>query len=207
MTRDAALAHLDTYLDQVRRRLRALSNAETEEVLKELRSHVLDRVEGQLTPRSVEAALEALGRPAEVARLNVTERAVARVGESSAPVRVLRGLYRVATVSVLGLFTFFVCLFGYALSIAFTGLALVKPFLPRAIGFWRRLDENGQYDFFFGVIDPAPGWEDMLGWWLTPISLLVGLGLGYLTWRLSTGALRLMGRSARRTRRSVVEFA
>src|SRR3954451_11786756 len=77
MTKDAAMAHLDTYLAQVRRGLKGLSEAEIREVLLELRAHVLDKVEGNLTPRSVETALAELGSPRDVARINVTERVAA----------------------------------------------------------------------------------------------------------------------------------
>ena len=205
MTRDAALAHLETYLVQVRRRLHALPAAEADEVIQELRSHVLDRVEGEPTPRSMEAALEALGSPADVARLNVTERAAALVGASSAPLRVLRALYRVATVSVLGVFTFFVSLFGYSLSAAFLALAVLKPIAPDTVGLWWRNNPGGEPDFVFGSVDPAPGWQDSLGYGLIPISLVLGLSLGYLTWRLSAGAVRMMARSAWRARRTEVE--
>ena len=47
---DAGLAHLDCYLDQVRRYLRPLPAAEAEEAVQELRFHVLDKVEGAPTP-------------------------------------------------------------------------------------------------------------------------------------------------------------
>lgn len=202
MTREAALAHLDTYLDQVRRRLHALPPEEIQEVLDELRSHVLDRVEGNLTPRSVEAALDALGSPAEVARVNVTERAVAAVATGSAPIRVLRALWRVATVSVLGFFTFFVSLVGYGFAIAFLGLAVAKPFIPHMIGLWRHEEADGQFQYNLGAVIPAAGWTELIGWWVIPLCAAAGVIIGYLTWRLSAGALRLMGRGRRRVRRA-----
>ena len=205
MTRDVALAHLEAYLAQVRRRLHALPSSEVEEVLKELRSHVLDRVQGELTPAAVEAALAALGPPAEVARLNVTERAAAAVEQGAAPLRVLRALYRVATVSVLGLFTFFVSLFGYSLSVGFLVLAVLKPFSPDTVGLWWRTNPGGEPDFVFGAVDPAPGWQDSLGYWLIPVSLVLGLSIGYLTWRLGAGAVRMMARNARRSYGAEVE--
>lgn len=207
MTRDGALAHLETYLEQVERRLHVLPAEEVAEILKELRSHVLDRVEGVLTPRTVEAALEALGSPTEIARANVTERAAAAVDASSAPLKVLRALYRVATVSVLGLFTFLVSLFGYSLALGFLAVAVLKPIIPEHVGVWQTVTGDGTYDYSVGAVVMSAHSRELVGWWIIPISLALAVGLGYVTWRLGSWAVRLMGRGARRRRRSEVEFA
>ena len=50
------------------------------------------------------------------------------------------------------------------------------------------------------------GARELMGWWIMPIAVIVGLVLAFLTWRLSVGALRLMARGSRRGRRTV-EFA
>jgi hypothetical protein len=193
MTREAAMAHLDTYLDQVRRRLHALPASEVEEVLAELRSHVLDRVEGALTPRSVEQALDALGSPAEVARLNVTERALATVDDSPAPVRVLRALYRIATVSVVGVFVFLASLFGYSLALGFFLVAVMKPFQPGRVGLWRVPEPGDPNSFSIGIVEAAPGREELLGWWIIPLGLVLAAALAYLTWRFGVASVRMMG--------------
>lgn len=205
MTHDAAMAHLDTYLVQMRRRLHALPSGEVEEILKELRSHVLDRVEGALTPNGVETALAALGSPAEIARANVTQRAAAMFDTSPAPVRLLRALWRVASVSVLGVFVFLVSLIGYAMSAGFLGMAVLKPFLPGSVGLWQSPSSDGTFQYAFGTIDRTVGARELLGWWSIPVALIAGLVIGYLTWRLGAGALRLMAQGRRQRR--PVEFA
>jgi hypothetical protein len=73
MSREQGQAHLDTYWRRCTATWRPF-RGRARETLAELRSHVLDRTEGQLSPAAVEAAIAALGSPRDVARLNVTER-------------------------------------------------------------------------------------------------------------------------------------
>ena len=104
MSNDAGMAHLDCYLDQVCRYLKGLPKSEADEIVAELRAHVLDKVAGAVTPGQVEAAIAALGSPREVARLNLTERVAAEVEEDRSPLTVLRGVARLASLSAYGAF-------------------------------------------------------------------------------------------------------
>ncbi|RAK55057.1 DUF1700 domain-containing protein [Phenylobacterium soli] len=206
MTRDAAMAHLETYLEQVRRHLRGLSQAEIREVLLELRAHVLDKVEGRMTPASIEAALAALGSPREVARLNVAERVAAVMEQDRSPLGVLAAVVRLASVSVMGVVTFFVSLFGYLLSAAFVVVAAWKPFDPERVGMWRTPEAKGGWSFVLGTIDRAPQSHEMLGWTIVPICLAAGLILAWLTWSFGVLAVRMMA-ATRRPRRLALQPA
>ncbi len=134
MSREQGQAHLDTYLAQVHRHLRALSDAEARETLAELRSHVLDRAGGQLSPAAVEAAIAALGSPRDVARLNVTERVATVMETDRSPLSVFRATGRLARLSLHGFVVFLVSLSGYGLAAAFLITAVVKPFMPAPRG-------------------------------------------------------------------------
>lgn len=198
MTRDVAMAHLDTYLQQVRRHLKGLSEAEVREVLLELRAHVLDRVEGQMTPRAVEAALTALGGPREVARLNVTERVAAVMEKDRSFFGVLAAVVRLAGLSVVGVITFFVSLIGYGLALACLAVAVWKPFDPTHVGLWRTPAPEGGYSFMLGGMDKIPPSHEMLGWGVIPFSLVLAGLFGWLTWRFGVFAVRLMAVTRRR---------
>lgn len=193
MTRDAAMAHLDTYLAQVRRNLKGLSEAETREVLLELRAHVLDKVEGNLTPGTVEAALAALGSPREVALANVTERVAAVMEKQRGFFGVLAAIVRLAGLSLAGFLLFMVSLVGYVTSAGFVFVALLKLVEPSEVGFWHRGDE-----WILGTTNHAPQSQELLGWSLTPVCLLAGAILGYLTWRFGRACVRWMARTSRR---------
>ena len=198
MTREAAMAHLETYLAQVRRYLKGLSEAETREVLLELRAHVLDKVEGNLTPKTVEAALAALGTPREVGRANVTERVAAVMETNRGFFGVLAAVVRLAGLSVAGFVVFMVSLIGYSMAAGLLAVAVVKPFAPANTGMW-----VGPGTYSLGIMDHPgahAGTHEIMGWWVIPFGLTAGLAVGYLTWLFGRFAVRAMRRSGRRTR-------
>jgi uncharacterized membrane protein len=192
---DAGKAHLDTYLRQIQRHLGGLPDAEARETLAELRAHVLDKVAGDHSVRAIEAAIAELGSPREVARLNVTERVAAELEANRSPWRVLGAIGRLASLSVYGVFAFLVTLFGYALAAGFLLTAAVKPFNPRHTGLW--LQSQDSYSWMLGVTDHSQTGRELLGWWIIPIGLALGLLLGWLTWRFGLFSVRHMRRTAR----------
>ena len=199
-TNDAGKAHLETYLTQVQRYLTGLPDAEAREVIAELRSHVLDKVDGVVTPQRVEAAIAELGTPKEVARVNVTERVVAHIEAHRSPLSVLRGVVRLAGLSAYGFFAFLVSFTGYAMAAALLITAAVKPFWREHAGLWLVPDPKDNWSFSLGVSD-VPHGRELLGWWIIPIGIGVGLLLGWLTWRFGIFSVRYMRRSAQRGRR------
>lgn len=197
MSREAGQAHLDTYLAQVRRHLRGLSDAEARETVAELQSHVLDRVDGDLTPAKVEAAIAALGGPREVARVNVTERVAAKMETRLTLWGVLGAVGRLAGLSLMGFVTLMVSLTGYGMAAGFLATALWKPFDPQRVGMWIAPKPEGGFDYAMGILD-NPGGRELLGWWIVPLSLALALALAYLTWRFGVASVRAMARGARR---------
>jgi uncharacterized membrane protein len=194
-SRDAGKAHLDTYLHQVQRHLGGLPDAEARETIAELRAHVLDKVAGDFSVRAVEAAIEELGSPREVARLNVTERVAAELETNRSPWRVFSAIGRLASLSVYGVFAFLVSLFGYALAVGFVLTAAIKPFNPSHTGLWA--EAGPSYSWMLGVTDHPRSGHELLGWWIIPLGLGLGLLLGWLTWQFGLFAVRQMRRTAR----------
>jgi hypothetical protein len=192
MSRDAGQAHLDVYLEQVRRHLRGLSETETRETLAELRSHVLDRVDGDLSPAKVEAAIEALGSPREVARLNVAERAVSQIDADRSLLAVPRAIARLATLSLYGFFAFLVSFTGYGIGGALLLTAVVKPFAPSHVGLWRMPSASDDYSYSLGVVSQAPQAHELLGWWIIPVGLVGGTLAVWATWQFGRFSVRLM---------------
>lgn len=202
MSKDAAMAHLDTYLAQVHRHLKGLPEAEVRETLAELRAHVLDKTAGDFTVARVEAAIAELGSAREVGRINVTERVVAGLETSRSPWRVLRGVVRLASLSVYGTFAFLVSVLGYGSAAAFLLTAAIKPFAWDRAGLWVRSAGPDDYSatWMLGITDSPREGHELLGGWIIPIGIAAGLLLAWLTWRFGLFSLRLMGRRARRVR-------
>lgn len=190
-------AALETYLKAVRAHLRGLGPAEAAETVEELRSHVLDRVEGQPTLGRVTDALAALGDPRELGRVNASERVAARAEGARSPLTLFGTAAQLAAVSLRGLFVFLVSLMGYALAAAWLIAALAKPLAPHRVGLWHVQDptDSQSYSLALGLVSgPRPGHE-LLGWWIMPLGLALGLGLGLLTWLFDRRALRRMAGS------------
>ena len=199
-TNEAGKAHLETYLNQVQRYLTGLPDGEAREVIAELRSHVLDKVDGAPTPQRVEAAIAQLGSPKEVARLNVTERVVGHLEVSRSPWRVLQGVARLARLSLYGFFTFLVSLVGYVTAASFLLTAAVKPFNWDRTGLWILNHGDNHYSWMLGITDTPRDGRELLGVWIIPVSIVAAALFAWLTWRFGIFSVRYMRRSAQRGR-------
>src|SRR5580693_7846448 len=95
----AAQEKIETYLGTLRTRLRALGNEEVNDIVEELRSHILEKstVNGELAAREVDAVIEALGNPHELASEYITHAALARAEVSRSPFQILASLFRWAS--------------------------------------------------------------------------------------------------------------
>jgi len=179
---------IEAYLSRLRRNLRGLPAAEVEEIIRELRSHILDRLsaEGEPNAASVDASLTRLGSTEELADAYVTDSVLAQVEVSRSPWRVLSALFRWASLSVAGFVVLLGCIVGYVLGAALFLCAIFKPFHPHTAGLWMISDSSGDWELSirmgFGGI-PANGHE-LLGWWMVPAGLILGVGLVLLTTRL-----------------------
>jgi len=190
MTNASAGQHaVDDYLRKVRAGLRSLPEAQASEFIEELRSHVHDRAraEGELTEASVLSALDSLGRPQDLAAMYLAENIVARAQGSFSPWLILKGVFRWAALSSAGVFVLLGSLVGYALAAGFTLCALRKPFAPGRVGLWQTGPDNFSLTLGF---DAPPLGNELLGWWIVPLGLLMGTGLFLLTARLGLWGLR-----------------
>ena len=62
---------LEVYLQTVEEHLKSLAPEDRSEIVRELRSHVLDRIKGDFSTATVNATLMRLGDPREIARINL----------------------------------------------------------------------------------------------------------------------------------------
>jgi hypothetical protein len=178
---DDAQATIEAYLNRVRGRLRGLSAEDKREILEELHSHIVDKAASSAgqTTLAVEAALASLGSPEDLAREYVTDELLSRAEVSRSPWHLLDSLFRWASMSLAGFVVLLGSITGYFLGAVFILVAALKPFHPETAGLWFSQDVTGDRTFSlrmgFGTV-PA-GMREVLGWWIVPIGLLVGLGL------------------------------
>jgi uncharacterized membrane protein len=191
---------LDSYLQKVRAGLRGLPATEAEEIVRELRSHILDRAgsAGELPESGVAAALVKLGDPEDLAAQYTTENLMARAERTRSPWLILRGIFRWASLSFAGFFVFLGALIGYATAFAFLFCAVAKPFAPKTIGLWIRDTSLSSFSASLGTVNANAGAREVLGWWIIPIGMAVGVALFLLTTRFGLWSIRRFRRSSAR---------
>jgi uncharacterized membrane protein len=174
------------YLEDLRARLHRLPDAEVADILEELRSHVRDRVGAG---EDAEDTLQRLGTPAELAPLYITDRMLTRAGRTASPALVAGGLIRWATMSAGGALALAGLLLAYVLAASFFLAAVVKPLAPTRAGLWWL--EGGEISLRMGLASSAPpAGRELLGWWIVPIGLLLGMGALWLAPRFGGWLIR-----------------
>jgi uncharacterized membrane protein len=183
-------ARIDAYLMRLRRSLGELPPEDVNDILREIRGHILERAEaaGELTDEALVTILRELGQPEDIGPLYQAEAMVARARSSFSPSLIMRTTLRWAMRSAVGFIVFLAGLVGYSLAIGFLVCALLKPFMPSQVGLW--IHDHG---FTLGTIS-SPAAHELLGWWLIPIGFIAGALL--LVW--TTRALRWLLRFATR---------
>lgn len=189
-------SNLETYLLAVRARLRGLPDAEVSDILRELRSHVTECVRPTEEAETVAAVLERLGPPEALAELYRTESLLTRADRSGSPWHLLRGFARWATMSFAGFFAFLGLLTGYMLSASLFITALVKPFAPERAGLWWTGGEDLSLHLGLRADPPPASAEELLGWWIVPIGLLLGAATLVLTHRGARWCIRRFRRTS-----------
>jgi hypothetical protein len=192
------------YLRTVRDHLHALSPEDRSEIIRELRSHVLDRVKGDLSDASISATLTRLGDPREIAGINLRMRAAAVAIAHPTPLTVARTLWRLAAIGGKGFLIFILSLTGYAFAGCWFLTALAKPFAPDRVGLWLLPDPAGDLSLSLGRLGAGAAGRDVLGWWIIPIGLVVGAICAFLTYRIDIRFIQELARPQCATARSTV---
>ena len=193
---DDAQRTIDSFLKQVRKGLRGMSDDDARDIIEELRSHILDRAatNGMLNVEAVNSAVAALGAPEELASQYVTDELLSRAQVSRSPLLILNALFRWAGLSVAGAFVLLGSVIGYFLAIVFAAVALLKPLHPYTAGLWV-LRGSDSYSIRLGFFGAPVGAREILGWWVVPIGLFLGYGLFLLTTRFALWSVRHYRRS------------
>jgi hypothetical protein len=178
---------IEAYLRTVKDHLRSLHPEEVAEIARELRSHIQDRIAGDLSDANVCATLEKLGDPRDIAAVNLRMRTAA--GEGKSPRSLPRTVGRWAARSARGLLMLLLSLAGYGVAACWLFTVVAKPFAPDQVGLWLLPDATGDLTLSLGRHADVAG-NDLLGWWIMPIGLAIGIGCAALTYRLNARAFR-----------------
>jgi hypothetical protein len=167
---------IERYLARVRVALRGLPEREIDDILRELRSHV-DELAGP-EGSGVEASLQSLGDPLDLAHTYRTENQMVRAQCSGSPLIIL-GL-RHATRGTFGRVTATTLYVPLLQSGDAVAGALEKLLAPSRGGLWYTPGDFWSITLVVGG-NPPLGARELLGWWVVPIALFSGWGVKYVS--------------------------
>lgn len=201
MSAKGNLDAVDQYCNRLLKALQQMPAAERNDVVNEVRSHILDRVEAEpkMTDQLLAEILRSVGDPKELAVEYRTQAILRQATRSKSPLVLLRATLRWGARSVIGVVAFFATVIGYGCAAGFLLSAFLKPIIPSRIGLWLAGTSqhtfcfgywNGQVSqaelygisvrppasFVFGTLGPTEGpVRELLGAWLSPVGVLCGV--------------------------------
>ncbi len=168
---------IDTYLNQLERRLKPLAADQSREIIEEICTHIVERASesGSLTRAGVDKAIANLGDPDDLAEEYLTDALLAGTENTRSPFRILGKLFRWASVSVVGFLVLVCALAGYVLGASFAICAVMKAIHPRTTGLWLIPSAGDEtISLHLGIENAPVTGREVLGWWIVPIGLLAG---------------------------------
>jgi hypothetical protein len=174
--------NIDRYLAQVRVALRGLPEREIDDILRELRSHV-NELAGQ-EGSGLEAALQSLGDPLDLAHTYRAENQMVRAQCSGSPLIILQGMRHASRGTLGRVTTNTLYVLGYFSMGTLWAAALEKLLAPSRGGLWYTPGDFWSTTLVVGG-NPPLGAHELLGWWVVPITLLAGWGVKYLSDRIA----------------------
>ena len=198
MSTDRAMAAVNQYVARLEKAFAHLPPAERDELVEEVRSHVLERIEAEphVTEEAVSRILRAVGDPEELASQHETQDMLRRAATSRSPLVLLRSTLRWATTGIAGVAALFVTLTGYGCAAVCYLCVFLKPLFPARIGLWLRPEHiltlgywDGRFSgtqvygisvrppvsFVLGTLGPTEGpVRELLGPWLIPVAFVCG---------------------------------
>lgn len=170
---------IHNYLQELNRYLARLSQAQAQEVIREIESHLYDAIEqsaaaGQDT--NAATILKGFGEPRELAA-----QYVAHITDGLPPPKGFRAIQSVKKGVTIGLY-YSMALFGFSISAALLLIGIAKVVVPDLVGVWSAADGNS---FIIGFTAPSlPPEREMLGIWIVPVAGLTGSAIFEITRRV-----------------------
>ena len=167
------------YLKSLSKYLSRLDKTEANDVIREIESHIYDVLESHEAAgkeTSAEAILSGFGAPRELAAEYVDH-----MLEGTPPPEGFKAIQQVKKGATKGLF-YATEIFGYGLSLILMIIGSYKTIAPDKVGVW--VTDSGN-SFIVGVSSQPPGSTyEILGWWLVPVAIGLGLAAAFMTKRI-----------------------
>lgn len=179
---------LEEYLHHLGEILKSLPQDEREEIVLEIKGHIEDKlsrsIRGGSSIDSLKNILDRLGKPEDYAYEFVTDYLLNKGIERRKISMVFKGLLRWGCNTLVGFFYSLFFFAAYLISVSFVIIGIMKPILPEKVGFFLRNGKFENFGLIMGVTND-PNVQEVLGYWLIPIALIIGiLGFFVTSWLL-----------------------
>lgn len=166
-------ARAERYLARLDRALAGIDPRQREDIVREIRCHIAERVEGagQAEGQALDDTLWGLGSPEVLATTYRKEAMLEQASRSQSPWLLARTALRWMRTGAAGFGIFMTALIGYSLSATLFVTGAIKPLFPENIGLW--LDPPN-LDLGWRSLDLPPA-RELLGPWLPLVTFVLGL--------------------------------
>lgn len=175
---------LDDYLQKLIEVLKPFPEKEREEIVLEIKSHIEERMAqstgAEAGTEALKNALSRLGRPEEYGSEFVTDYLLSMGMERKKAWMVFKGLLRWGCNTLVGFFYSIFFFSSYLISVSFIFIGIMKPIFPQNVGLFLNNGEVQNFGLIMGMTNDAT-MQEVLGYWIIPISLVIGIA-----WFLTT---------------------
>ena len=167
---------IHNYLKYLSKYLSRLDKSDADEVIREIESHIFVAIELQEQngqQPDAQAILDGFGEPRELANHYVEH-----MLKGTPPPSGFRAIQRVKKGVTKSLY-YSMGLFGFGISLFLIIIGLGKLFMPDLIGVWSAAQGSSVAITFSE--NAYPNSQELLGYWLIPIAIGLGVGIARLT--------------------------
>jgi hypothetical protein len=185
---------LEEYLEKLRKILKPLSPDEREEIVLEIKGHILDSLslikEEKDEVGNLKTVLEKLGDPEVYAPGFVTDYILEKGMKGKSLSLIFKGLLRWGFSTITGFVSVIFFFALYLLSFSLVIIGILKPFFPKDIGLFVK-GESFEGLGYIKNVSSVPQIKELLGYAFVPMAIISGILIFFVTTRLLKKTIKL----------------
>ena len=179
---------LEEYLERIRKILKPLTAEEKEEIVLEIKGHILESLtlikEEKDEVKNLKAVLEKLGDPEDYAPGFVTDYILEKGVKEKSIGLIFQGLLRWGFSTITGFVSVIFFFTLYLLSFSLVIIGILKPFFPKDIGLFVK-GESFEGLGYIKNVSSVPQIKEELGYAFIPMAIILGILIFFVaTWLL-----------------------
>jgi len=185
---------LEEYLERIRKILKPLTAEEKEEIVLEIKGHILESLtlikEEKDEVKNLKAVLEKLGDPEDYAPGFVTDYILEKGVKEKSIGLIFQGLLRWGFSTITGFVSVIFFFVLYLLSFCLVMVGILKPFFPKDIGLFVK-GESFEGLGYIKNVSSDPQIKEVLGYAFIPMAIISGILIFFVATRLLKKTIKL----------------